>query len=45
MHKLNARQFLLRVGIYVVGLFFMALGVALSVNANLGISPDRKSVV
>lgn len=39
MHKLNARQFLLRVGIYVVGLFFMALGVALSVNANLGISP------
>lgn len=34
-----ASQWIIRVLLYVVGLFFMALGVAFSVNSNLGVSP------
>ncbi len=39
MRKSTPAQWAARVGIYVLGLFFMAVGVAISVNANLGISP------
>lgn len=37
--KRTTLQFGYSVLIYIIGLFFMALGVAFSVNANLGISP------
>jgi len=39
MEKTTPKQWILRVLIYVLGLFCMAVGVAISVNANLGISP------
>ena len=39
MRKSTPVQFLIRVIIYIIGLFFLALGVAVSVNSNLGISP------
>lgn len=39
MKKSTPHQWCLRVFFYIVGLFFMALGVAFSVNSNLGISP------
>lgn len=39
MRNSRAYQWLLRIFIYILGLFFLALGVAISVNANLGISP------
>lgn len=39
MRKSTPAQWTARVGIYVLGLFFMAVGVAISVNANLSISP------
>ncbi len=37
--KSTAPQWCMRVLIYVLGLFFLAMGVAVSVNSNLGISP------
>lgn len=39
MRKSTLAQWVFRVLIYILGLFFMAIGVAISVNANLGISP------
>lgn len=39
MRKGTPRQWITRILIYILGLFFLALGVAISVNANLGISP------
>lgn len=39
MRKSQPIQWVFRVLIYILGLFFMAIGVAISVNANLGISP------
>lgn len=33
------RKFINRVVIYIIGLFFLALGVAFSINSNLGVSP------
>lgn len=39
MRKSTSVQWVYRVLIYILGLFFMAIGVAISVNANLGISP------
>lgn len=39
MRKSEPVQWVFRVLVYVLGLFFMAAGVAVSVNANLGISP------
>ena len=39
MRKSTPAQYGIRILIYVIGLFFMAIGVAISVNANLGISP------
>lgn len=39
MKKSTPAQFMIRVGIYCLGLLFMALGVAVSVNSNLGVSP------
>lgn len=39
MRKSEPIQWVFRVLIYVLGLFFMAIGVAISVNASLGISP------
>ncbi len=39
MRKSAPIQWVFRVLIYILGLFFMAIGVAISVNANLGISP------
>lgn len=39
MRKSTPAQWVFRVLIYILGLFFMAIGVAISVNANLGISP------
>lgn len=39
MKKSVPAQWCLRVFFYVLGLFFMAMGVAFSVNSNLGISP------
>lgn len=39
MRKSAPVQWVYRVLIYILGLFFMAIGVAISVNANLGISP------
>lgn len=39
MKKSPPRQFITRVLFYITGLFFMAFGVALSVNSGLGVSP------
>lgn len=39
MKKSTPLQFVFRVLIYCIGLFLMALGVAFSVNSNLGVSP------
>lgn len=39
MRKSTPAQFAIRVGVYCLGLFFLALGVAFSVNSNLGVSP------
>lgn len=39
MRKSTPAQWAFRVLIYILGLFFMAIGVAISVNADLGISP------
>lgn len=39
MKKSEPIQWVFRVLIYILGLFLMAIGVAVSVNANLGISP------
>lgn len=39
MRKSTLVQYGIRILIYIVGLFFMALGVAFSVNSNLGVSP------
>ena len=39
MRKSTPAQWGLRVLVYILGLFCLAVGVALSVNANLGISP------
>ncbi len=39
MRKSTPAQWVYRVLIYILGLFFMAIGVAISVNADLGISP------
>ena len=36
---MNKKKLAARVGIYSLGLFILALGVAFSINANLGISP------
>lgn len=34
-------KFVKRIVIYLAGLFFVALGVAFSVNSNLGVSPGQ----
>ena len=39
MNKRKVLQLLIRMGIYCVGLMSLALGVAVSVNSNLGVSP------
>lgn len=39
MKKSTPVQWLIRIALYVAGLFFLALGVAFSVNSNLGVSP------
>ena len=39
MQKSSPVQWGLRVLVYITGLFFMALGVAFSINSNLGVSP------
>lgn len=39
MRKSTPTQWILRALIYILGLFFLALGVAFSVNSNLGVSP------
>lgn len=39
MKKSTPIQWLFRILFYILGLFFMAMGVAFSVNSNLGISP------
>lgn len=39
MKKSTASQWAFRIGFYVLGLFIIALGVAFSLNSNLGISP------
>lgn len=39
MRKSTPVQFAIRVGVYCLGLFCLALGVAFSVNSNLGVSP------
>ena len=39
MRKSTPVQYLIRAGIYCLGLLFLAFGVALSVNSNLGVSP------
>lgn len=39
MRKSTPIQFAIRAVVYVIGLFFMAFGVAISVNSDLGISP------
>ena len=33
------RKFILRIVVYIIGLFFLALGVAFSINSGLGVSP------
>lgn len=37
--KTKTRNFIIRVFIYIFGLFILALGVAFSINSNLGVSP------
>lgn len=39
MKKVAVFQFLLRIGVYCLGLMVIAFGVAISVNSNLGVSP------
>ena len=39
MRKSSPVQYLIRAGLYCLGLLFLAFGVALSVNSNLGVSP------
>lgn len=39
MKKSTPIQFVIRVGVYCLGLLLLALGVAFSVNSNLGVSP------
>lgn len=39
MKKSTALQFVIRAGVYCLGLLFLAFGVAVSVNSNLGVSP------
>ncbi len=39
MKKSTPAQWAIRIVLYVIGLFFMALGVAFAVNSNLGVSP------
>ena len=39
MRKSTPVQFVIRVAIYCLGLFLLAMGVAISVNSNLGVSP------
>lgn len=39
MKKSSPAQWVIRVLLYILGLFFLALGVAFSVNSNLGVSP------
>lgn len=39
MKKSTPTQWAIRIVLYVIGLFFMALGVAFAVNSNLGVSP------
>jgi len=39
MRKSSPTQWFLRIALYIVGLFFLAMGVAFSVNSNLGVSP------
>lgn len=37
--KFNAKTFFHRLFVYILGLFVLALGVAFSINSNLGVSP------
>ena len=39
MHNRKTLHFAMRAGVYCLGLMFLALGVAVSVNSNLGVSP------
>lgn len=39
MRKSTPAQFVIRVAVYCLGLFLLAMGVAISVNSNLGVSP------
>ena len=39
MKKSTPAQWAIRIGIYIIGLFCLALGVAFAVNSNLGVSP------
>ena len=39
MKKSTPAQWAIRIIIYIIGLFFLALGVAFAVNSNLGVSP------
>lgn len=39
MKKSTPAQWAIRIVIYIIGLFFLALGVAFAVNSNLGVSP------
>lgn len=38
MKKSTPAQWAIRIVIYIIGLFFLALGVAFAVNSNLGVS-------
>lgn len=39
MKKSTPAQWATRIILYIIGLFFMAMGVAFAVNSNLGVSP------
>lgn len=39
MKRSTPAQWLIRIFVYILGLFFLAMGASLSINANLGISP------
>ena len=39
MKKSTPAQWAIRIVLYIIGLFFMAMGVAFAVNSNLGVSP------
>ena len=39
MNKNKVVQLIIRMGVYCLGLMLLALGVAVSVNSNLGVSP------